>query len=144
MGRCSRMHTGQMEIDAIVAALILATIFLFSATLQYVLTDTFVMYARYQSILLDALRYSDFLLYSPDGLAITHAGLTLDHIVDCSRVPMAYALLEKKGFNGYITCGSYTEGKKDVDFVVRRRAVWVLAGVPIPVTVEVGVRASHS
>lgn len=137
------MRTGQIEIDVLLAALVLSAIFLLSSALQCALVDTYITYSRYHMLLLDALRFSDFLLYSPNGLAVAHSGLTLDHVVDCSKLPRAYAFLRERGFEGYVVCGPYAEGEGEADFVIRRKAVQMLAGTPVPVVVEVGVRVPH-
>ncbi len=134
------MHTGQIEPDAILAASVAAGVFLMAASVQHFLISTYTSYATYQMLLLDALRYSDFLLYSKDGLAVDRDGLVLDHVVDCGKVYAAYENLLDRGFSGYVACSTLRVGSGDPDIVVRRRAVWN----GVPVTVEVGYDAPYS
>jgi len=124
--------------DTLVAATVAATVFIALASLQYTTLAHYVVFSSYQAEILRALRYSDFLLYSPDGLAVSMNGLVLDHVVDCTRVLSAYAYLKSAGFSGSISCGGIHAGSGG-SVVIRRYAVWKGA----PVTVEVRMNVSN-
>ncbi|NPA76422.1 MAG: hypothetical protein GXN93_01560 [Candidatus Diapherotrites archaeon] len=129
------------SIDVLVASLV---VFSFSAlalgTFRW-MDEAHVLTARSQSCFLDALRFSDFLIQDSQGLAVRDGPLVLDHVVDCSKVPTAYARISAVS-SVFISCGPvYAGSDLNYEATVLRYAYWQGHGI-VPVIVKTCPRRS--
>ncbi len=116
--------TGQLAPDTLVAALLLLTLFLLGYFLYLERAGELVTTSKVMIKYVNLLRYSDFLLYSVDGLAIAKNGIVRDHVVDCSKVFDAYTYLVSRGFNGKVWCGGLAAGEECEGDWIERPAIW--------------------
>ncbi len=123
------------SLDVLVAALVVLS---FSTLALYTyawMNGAHALTAHSQACFLDALRFSDFLIQDPYGLALRSGPLVLDHVVDCMRIPSAYARLSSVA-SVFISCGSVSAGPPGTyDATVVRYAYWKGHGV-VPVVVK--------
>ena len=122
---CSLLpRTGQVSVDALLAAFVLLTATLTFVTVYTEYVKEGALTSQQAFCLLRALRASDFLLHTTDGLAVDRHGLVPGNVVDCTRVYSAYAYLASRGFEGYVACGPLVVGNTSVNTVIKREAVW--------------------
>ncbi len=117
------------SLDVLVAALIVLS-FSALALHTYAWMNGFHAFtAHSQGCFLDALRFSDFLIQDPDGLALRNGPLVLDHVVDCTKIPAAHARLSHVA-PVFVSCGSISAGQNtQYDATVVRYAYWKDHGV---------------
>ncbi len=116
--------TGQSNLDAAVAGLIILAVFALGMTLYLDRLGELASSSKYVARLSKLLRYSDFLLYTSEGLAVVNNGIVRDHVVDCSKLYSAYQYLRRRGFRGSVRCGSLVVGEECEGDSISRKAIW--------------------
>ena len=124
------MNTGPLDLDLLLSALVLSSLFAMGAMAHASLAGLFIHGEELAGCVGRALRASDFLLHSRRGLAVERGGLVLDHVVRCERLHDVFPTLGV----AYARCGPYEEGRRG-SMTVKRKAVWRGRVVDVEVSV---------